>query len=121
MHAILRMRFAFRETHSYCYSPQALSDKIYECHTRYSIFWNVVKTPVLVTCSVNRGAEEKVPGWTTRKLVPRATLVRTLNPFPPTLELSTVFQQLSEHLARVREEGNKRQIALSTHLAPKAP
>lgn len=33
MHAILRMRFAFRETHSYCYSPLALSDEIYECHT----------------------------------------------------------------------------------------
>lgn len=36
-------------------------------------------------------------------------------------ELSSAFQQLSEHLARVRDEGNKRQIALSTHPAAKAP
>jgi len=46
--------------------------------------------------------------------------VRALNPLP-ILEPPSVFQQLSEHLARVREQGNKRQIALSTHLAPKAP
>lgn len=42
-------------------------------------------------------------------------------PLLPGPRLSTAFQQLSEHLARVRDEGNKRQIALSTHLAPKAP
>lgn len=59
-------------------------------------------------------------GWVTRKLVPRAT-PRAYSLPPSHLELSSVFQQLSEHLARVREEGNKRQIALSTHLAPKAP
>lgn len=78
-------------------------------------FWNVVKAPgVSYVLGKQRRRRRGDAG------------ARNSFPVPPPCvllapELSSVFQQLSEHLARVRDEGNKKQIALSTHLAPKAP